>query len=57
MRFMCSQCNKIHRRLVATHELGSGINDLGTIALLKADISDLEALLLTANEAHPLQEK
>ena len=51
---MCSRCKNLQRRLDGALELRRGMTDRGAIALLQADIAELEALLNMASESHPM---
>jgi hypothetical protein len=50
---MCGECDKLQSRLATARELWVGLSDLGTVALLKADIAELEALLVKSEAGHP----
>ena len=51
---MCAKCDILQGNIEISRSLEQGLTDLGTIALIKADIVILETLLLRAQTAHPL---
>ena len=51
---MCDKCILIEGNMEIARELGRGLTDLGTIALIKADIAAYETLLTRARALHPM---